>query len=226
MAIIAVPAGSLTFTGTTVVLARAIYPAVGSLAFTGPTIVLAKTIFPAAGTLTFTGTTTIGARTIFPATGSLAWSGTTVVLARKIFPAVGSMTVSGTTSLIPKRAYPAAGSLALSGLAPSINRYTFVTGSVYDAATGAKRTLGRFYIKPNNFLRNGGNLIVPKTITYDIPGSGNISIPLAPSKDGVTYTVEFDPTPADTTIPFRLKSGYFTDQWLVPTGDSADIATL
>jgi hypothetical protein len=139
---------------------------------------------------------------------------------------VGSLTFTGTTVVLKRVIYPAVGSLALSGLAPSINRYTFVTGSVYDAATGAKRTLGRFYLKPNNFLRNGSNLIVPKTITYDIPGSGNISIQLAPSNDGITYTVEFDPTPADTTMPFRIKPGYFKDEWTVPANTSVDIATL
>jgi hypothetical protein len=138
----------------------------------------------------------------------------------------GALTVTGTTSVLARRIFPGAGSLSLSGQLPSITRFTTITGSIYDAATGAKRTLGRLYLKPNNFLRNGNNVIAPKTVTYDIPGSGNLSLALAPSTDGITYTVEFDPTPADTTIPFRIKPGYFSDQWLVPVATSADIATL
>lgn len=158
--------------------------------------------------------------------GSLTSTGTTNVLARKIFPGIASLTASGATIVVARRIYPATATLGISGLPLSLNQYTTITGSIYDAATGAKLTLGRLYIKPDNFIRNGSNLIVPKTITYDIPGSGNISLVLAPSTDGVTYTVEFDPTPADTSVPFRIKSGYFIDSWVIPANRSVDIATL
>jgi hypothetical protein len=139
---------------------------------------------------------------------------------------VGALTATGTTNVLARRILPGIASLGLSGQLLSVNRFTTITGSIYDAATGAKRTLGRLYLKPNNFLRNGSNLVIPKTVTYDIPGSGNLSLVLAPSTDGITYTVEFDPTPADTTIPFRIKSGYFKDEWSIPASTSVDIATL
>ena len=165
--------------------------------------------------------------TIILPVGALTSSGTTSVVAKKIFPGLGALTVTGTTGVVARRIYPAVGALTLKGLVPSLNLYVVITGSIYDGATGAKRTLGRLYIKPGNFLRNGSNLIVPKTITYDIPGSGNISLVLAPSTDGVPYTVEFDPTPADTSVPFRIKPGYFIDSWIVPNvNTSVDIATL
>jgi hypothetical protein len=98
-----------------------------------------------------------------------------------------------------------------------------LTGSIYNASTGAKWTTGRLYLKPKTFIRHGQNVIVPATVSYDIPGTGNISLGLAPSTDSVTYTVEFDPNPADTSIPFRLKSGYFKDEWLVSPSYSSII---
>lgn len=96
---------------------------------------------------------------------------------------------------------------------------TLVTliGSIYDATTGAKRTSGRLYLRPKSFIRNGPNLVAPKTISYDIPGTGDISLPIAPTAgDSVAYVVEYDPNPADTSLPFRLKSGYFRNEWTVP----------
>jgi hypothetical protein len=98
-----------------------------------------------------------------------------------------------------------------------------ITGSIYNASTGAKWTTGRLYLKPKTFIRHGQNVIVPATVSYDIPGTGNISLGLAPSTDSVTYTVEFDPDPTDTSVPFRLKSGYFKDEWLVSPSYSSII---
>lgn len=158
--------------------------------------------------------------------GSLTGTGTTLVVVRKIFPGVGSLISTGTVTTVvgARKTFPGVGSLALSGQLPSVNVYTTITGSIYDAV-GTKLLSGRLYIKPSTFFRIGSNLIVPETTTYDIPGSGSISLQLAPCPVGVTYTIEFDPTPGDTTIPFRIKSGYFKDEWVVTTA-STDIATL
>jgi hypothetical protein len=67
--------------------------------------------------------------------------------------------------------------------------------------------------------------VVPKTVSYAIPGTGNISLVISPS-NGVPYSVEFDPNPSDTTTPRRLKDGYFYNTWTIPSSGPVDIATL
>lgn len=101
-----------------------------------------------------------------------------------------------------------------------------ITGSIYNASTGAKWTTGRLYLTPKTFIRNAGDVVIPKTVSYDIPGTGNISLAVAPSTDNVVYTVEFDPDPADTSTPFRLKAGYFKNDWTIPSSGPVDLATL
>lgn len=100
-----------------------------------------------------------------------------------------------------------------------------ITGSLYDARTGAILTAGKLYIKADDFIINGNDIVVPATVTYTIPVSGIISLSLSPSH-GVKYTVEFDPNPADTTQPRAMKSGYFKDRWTVPSSGPVNIASL
>jgi hypothetical protein len=99
-----------------------------------------------------------------------------------------------------------------------------IAGSIYNASTGAKVTSGALYLTPRSFIQNGGDVIGTATVSYSIPGSGNISLYIAPS-NGVIYDVEFDPNPADP-LPLRLRSGYWKDQWIVPGSGPVDIATL
>ncbi len=100
-----------------------------------------------------------------------------------------------------------------------------ITGSLYDASTGLKVVSGALYITPDNFIRYVDDIVAPFTVSYTIPGTGNISLSLAPS-NGVSYTVEFDPNPADADTPRSTKSGYFTNSWTVPASGPVDIATL
>jgi hypothetical protein len=103
--------------------------------------------------------------------------------------------------------------------------YTTITGSLYDARTGAKVTSGRLYITPDDFIPNGADIIAPVTVEYSIPGTGNISVALSIS-NGVTYTVEFDSDPADLVTPRPEKDGYWVNTWTVPATGPVDIATL
>jgi hypothetical protein len=102
---------------------------------------------------------------------------------------------------------------------------TTITGSLYDSRTGTKLTAGTLRITPASFIQNGNDVITPHMVTYSIPVSGDISLQLAPS-NGVKYLVEFDPNPADTVTPFRLKPGFFKNTWTVPASGPVNIAAL
>ncbi len=133
-----------------------------------------------------------------------------------------NLTVSATAATLTATAGPA--TVTVPGT-PGSGIWTLVTGSLYDARTGAKVTSGKLYIRPNNFINNGNHLVAPKTVSYTIPGTGNISITLAQS-NGVDYTVEFDPNPADTVTPLKQKPGYFANVWTVPVSGPVDISDL
>jgi hypothetical protein len=100
-----------------------------------------------------------------------------------------------------------------------------ITGHIYDQL-GNIKTSGRLYIQPVAPIQVTSTYLIGTNITsYDIPGSGNISLQLAPS-NGTAYRVEYDPNPADTSTPLSLKAGYFRTTWLVPNSGPVDIATL
>ena len=101
-----------------------------------------------------------------------------------------------------------------------------ITGSLYDSqSAGNKITTGRLYIRPQSFIRDGANIIIPKTIMVDVPGSGDLSFGLTPS-NGVLYDVEFDPAPSDTATPRKRKYGYWRNTWTVPASGPVNINTL
>lgn len=100
-----------------------------------------------------------------------------------------------------------------------------ITGHIYDQL-GNIKTSGRLYIQPVAPIQVSSTyLIGANTTTYDIPGTGDISLQLAPS-NGTAYLVKFDPDPADTDTPISLKAGYFSNRWLVPASGPVDISTL
>ncbi len=105
-----------------------------------------------------------------------------------------------------------------------VSQTAIITGSLYDARTGTKVTTGRLYLKLTRWTYNGPDLVVPKTVYYDVPGSGNWNLALCPS-NGVDYFVEFDPNPGDTVTPLRLKDGYWSNYWDVPYA-TVDISDL
>lgn len=107
-------------------------------------------------------------------------------------------------------------------MAPAL---TTITGSIYDASTGQKRTTGRLYFTPQNFIIDGLDLISAQKVYVDIPSSGDLSFGLAPS-NGVSYVVEFDPDPSDFVTPLTLKSGYFRNVWTVPSSGPVLITSL
>lgn len=88
---------------------------------------------------------------------------------------------------------------------------TPITGALRDTA-GTLITSGTLIITPQSIIINDTDLHSTKPVNIAIPGSGSIYMTLAPG----TYTVEFDPTPADTITPIALKPGYFTDTWVIP----------
>jgi hypothetical protein len=108
---------------------------------------------------------------------------------------------------------------------PCLAVFIAITGSLYDADTGLKVTSGRLHIKPKNFIRDHCHLVIPITVTYDIPESGDIEMTLAPS-NGVPYTVEYEADVTDPTIPFRMRPGYFINSWTIPASGPVNIAAL
>lgn len=101
---------------------------------------------------------------------------------------------------------------------------TKITGTLLDQ-NGVVRTTGQFRLRPSALLTFAGKTIAPVVVLYNIPASGMLDIILVPSPT-VFYFVEFDPTPADTRVPLRLKTGYFSDQWIVPDSGTVDITLL
>lgn len=101
-----------------------------------------------------------------------------------------------------------------------------ITGSIYHPSTGAKIKAGTLYITPRSFIISNGELVSKATIAVSVPSSGDLSFSLVPSHGSVYYDVEFDPDPADTSRPRKLKPGYFTDTWNVPASGPVNISTL
>ena len=145
-------------------------------------------------------------------TTSSAWRGVGLEL-RGLAPVTGTGTLAA-----------AKPSVAATAIHRGLTMVT-ITGSIYDAATGNKRTAGQLVIQPKTFIADGRNFVTPAVIRVTIPGSGDLSFSLAAS-NGVPYVVEFDPAPSDTTTPLRLKSGYFRNLWLVPSPGPVGIHQL
>src|SRR3954468_20696761 len=149
-------------------------------------------IIPGAGTLSLTGTS-VSTQFTFKASPSeviLTLSGVTAVRAVgfKVLPAAGTFSLTGTTPLLFGLVRsPSAGSMSFTGLAPNQDqRLTQITGSIYSGATGTKMTTGTLFIRPKSFIQLGNDVVAPSTISYTIPGTGDMNLALAPS-NGVTY---------------------------------------
>lgn len=72
-----------------------------------------------------------------------------------------------------------------------------------------------------------GGIIAPISTEISIPPTGDLDFNLAVPEDGITYIVEYDPTPNDTTTPIKLKQGYFKNEWTgltqIPVHDISDL---
>jgi hypothetical protein len=95
-------------------------------------------------------------------------------------------------------------------------------GSIYNPLSGTKWTSGRLNVRPLTFIVSNGNLVSTNTVYVYVPPTGDLSFQLVPGN----YQTEFDPNPSDTATPLKRKSGYFKNQWTVPTTGPVDIATL
>jgi len=100
-----------------------------------------------------------------------------------------------------------------------------ITGSLYHPSTGAKLTSGALIVTPSTIFISNAELVSTASVSIAVPGSGNLSFSLA-YNGAASYRVEFDPTPSDTTTPIALKSGYFRNDWLLPSSGPVNIATL
>lgn len=106
---------------------------------------------------------------------------------------------------------------------PTLTSFVLVYGSMFDE-TGNKLCQGKLTITPYSFMRLEGNIVVPSPIYVNIPSTGNFSFYLAPS-NGIQYKAEYDPDPSNPAPP-PLKSGYFVEDWTIPSTGPVDIATL
>jgi hypothetical protein len=104
---------------------------------------------------------------------------------------------------------------------PPLSALSKITGYLYDA-NGSVITVGKLRITPQqDFISLDGTKIVPFPKEVDLSDEeGLIDIDLhatvGATPDGLAYFVEFDPDPADTSIPMKLKDGYFSNYWTVP----------
>lgn len=96
-----------------------------------------------------------------------------------------------------------------------------VTGTLYTPA-GLPCTTGVLRLRPRDMIPTTGGYVAPFTITYPLPSSGVLALPLAPSSS-VLYDVEYDPDPDDLETPLPLKRHYFTDIWQVSPTPSGTV---
>jgi hypothetical protein len=128
-------------------------------------------------------------------------------------------TAVGTSTTAPSNA-------ALSGT--NFNRLT------WSAAQRAK--LYRVY-RDNQRIAETGNLTIDDTglagsvasSTQNATG-GYVYLNIYPTEGatpgGLTYLVEYDPTPADKSVPARTKDGYWTNYWSVPNAASSALGSF
>ena len=98
---------------------------------------------------------------------------------------------------------------------------TNIQGSVY-SSSGAVVTAGKLYITlQQDIISVDGTKVVPSTVTVDLAATAgviNVSLyaTVGASPAGVKYFIEYDPTPADLTVPRKQKDGYWRNYWAVP----------
>jgi hypothetical protein len=99
---------------------------------------------------------------------------------------------------------------------------TTITGYLYNAL-GQPITSGILSLTLQQDMVFGGVKIAPLTVSVNLANqspAGFVSVSLYPTVGatpaGLTYLVEFDPTPSDTSRPMRTKDGYWSNYWAVP----------
>lgn len=107
-----------------------------------------------------------------------------------------------------------------------------ITGYLYTPG-GSTITTGKLYLTLQQDMVLDGLKYAPSRIEFDLStgapaGYVNLSVyPTATaSPSGVSYFVEFDPTPADTSKPIFAKSGYWSNYWNVPATASATVGSF
>jgi len=99
---------------------------------------------------------------------------------------------------------------------------TQITGYLYDAQ-GATIVTGQLSLTLLQDIVQDGIKVAPVTVAIDLSAQappGRIDVSVYPTQNaspaGVSYLVEFDPTPSDTSSPARTKNGYWSNYWSVP----------
>jgi hypothetical protein len=211
--------------GGGIVLAGAI-PSVSGLSAPSRIHRSVRGTIPSLGGLTALSRVGRSVRGVVPSISALTGTASSngIVLVTGLIPSLSGLSAPGRVFRPVKGVIPSLSTLTAkaSGLGPNL---VTIVGSLYNPATGQKRTLGRLIIRPKKFITSGTELVSANAVTVDIPASGDLSFNLVPS-GGVPYIVEFDPNPVDTATPLRLKSGYFLNSWLVPNAGPVDISSL
>lgn len=98
---------------------------------------------------------------------------------------------------------------------------TNIVGTLYDA-TGVALNVGKLYIAlQQDIISVDGTKVAPTTIEVNLASTaGVVDIDVyatqGASPSGVSYRVQYDPDPADTTKPMTQKEGYWCNYWSVP----------
>lgn len=108
---------------------------------------------------------------------------------------------------------------------------TRIQGYIYNAS-GTILTTGKLRITAQqDFTSVDGTKVAPFTTTVDLAAASPLGLvdvylfaTVGAEPSGLSYYVEFDPDPADTTRPTSTKNGYWSNYWVVP--DTASIVPL
>ncbi len=105
-----------------------------------------------------------------------------------------------------------------------------ITGYLYNAS-GVKIEEGIVTLQLQQDMVFNGQKVVPFTISIDLSTtSGYIDVTVFPtvgaSPSGISYKLEFDPDPTDTTRPMKTKPGYFRNFIAVPDTASVGLGSF
>jgi hypothetical protein len=104
-------------------------------------------------------------------------------------------------------------------------------GYIYDA-TGVVVSAGHLTLTlQQDIVSVDGTKVAPSTIVVDLAATAGyvevfVYATVGATPAGISYLVEYDPDPADTTLPIASKDGYWRNYWAVPNTASVTIGSF
>jgi hypothetical protein len=108
---------------------------------------------------------------------------------------------------------------------------TRIQGSIYDPL-GAAITTGTISMSlQQDMISVDGTKVAPFTVSQDLSLVGgvfdkSVYATVGATPGGLAYLVEYDPDPADVSVPPHLKNGYWRNWWSVPNTTNVPIGNF